>query len=277
MLPPEACSGALSAISRAGLANVIGGRVSEGMPRYSTFAAGSTTAATLASSMRRHLESQPFRDALSATILLGRGVLDGRRMPLAPTLALFAGLRKLRDLDHYAGFLNIPFSSGVERLFETDYRLRYAPSLPPGARALEHRIPGGEHWAHPIDDYLLLARSGIDEPMIHPLGSHEWRLELKEPARWKRAELTVYDFLLEPELVFRVTLNRTLTLDFRNDPAVYVERRNANFPSVSMTFDPRVLRPGTNLIRIEVGATPGTRYLGLKRGNSLTKVRLAWD
>ena len=277
LLPPEACSGALSAISQAGLAEMIGGQLSKGMPEYSVFAAGSTTAATLASSLRQHLDTQPFRDTLSLMLLLGRGVLDGRRLPLDQSLALVSGLRKLRDLEHYAGFLNIPFSAGIERLFETDYRLRYAPALPPGSRFLEHTIPGGAHWGYPIEDYLLLAQSGIDTPQIHPIGSHEWQVDLKEPSRWRRAELTAFDFRLEPELLFRVTINRALTLDLRNDPAVYVERRNVVFPSVSMTFDPRVLRAGPNRIRIEIGANPGTRYLGLKRGNQLTKLRLAWE
>ncbi len=277
LLPPEACSGALSAISQGGLAEMIGGQLSKGMPQYSVFAAGSTTAATLASSLRQHLDSQPFRDTLSLMLLLGRGVLDGRRLPFDQSLALVSGLRKLRDLEHYAGFLNIPFSAGIERLFETDYRLRYAPALPPGSRFLEHTISGGEHWGYPIDDYLLLARSGIDTPQIHPIGSHEWQVDLKEPSRWKRVELTAFDFRLEPELVFRVTINRALTLDLRNDPAVHVEGRNTVFPSVSMTFDPRVFSSGPNLLRIEIGATPGTRYLGLKRGNQLTKLRLAWE
>ncbi|MBI4872586.1 MAG: serine/threonine protein kinase [Candidatus Riflebacteria bacterium] len=277
LLPPSACSGALSGISKTGLDGLVAGKKSDGMPRYQPFADGDAVASGLAASMRRHLGSLPFAGDLSAMLLLGPGLLENRRLTAEQTSSLYAGLRKLRALDHYARFLHIPFSSGVEHLFEKDYRVRHAPAIALGPQALEHAIPGGECWAHPIDDYLLLARTGIDEFSVHPLGAHEWRFALREPSRCKRAELTAFELRLEPELVFRVTLNGKLTLDFRSDPARTFEHKNDLLPSVSMTFDPRFLRPGENLVRIELDGAAGTRYLGLKSRNRLSRLRLAWE
>ncbi len=276
-LPPEVCQGAMVVLAAGpGFAGALKGERTALMPRYLRFPVGDPRALGLARVVREYVEKQPFHKLLKKLALIGRGLLDQRRMGVHQTGRLLAALSKLRDLDYYTNFLNIPFSVGIEGMFDKDFKVRRELG-PTTAGALEQVIPGNGTWCHPFKEYQLVQTTQIDPGSIACTPPYDWKLALQNPAGWKRAELSLVDVRLETELYFKVTVNRTLVLTYRNDSSINAEAKSNRAPALAMTIDPRFLVNGENVIHVEITATPGTRYLGLKKMNTLKALRLSWE
>ncbi|MBI3891674.1 MAG: protein kinase [Candidatus Wallbacteria bacterium] len=102
--------------------------------KYDPFASGDATAQSMAEEMRQWLTGVPVRGELAAFLKLGRGFFDSRHgMTQEALLALYEGIWKCRDMEHYAAVLRIPFRMGAEELFQQNYRVRYSPLLPSAA------------------------------------------------------------------------------------------------------------------------------------------------
>ncbi|MBI4867282.1 MAG: serine/threonine protein kinase [Candidatus Wallbacteria bacterium] len=276
-LPPAVCSGAIATIQAVGIDGIFKGQSAGPRPSYSHFTPGDPAALPLATEIRSHLESRPFAPILRELLVLGRGVFDDRRIPADSTARLLQHVEKFRSLDYFAAFLAIPYSSGVDSMFVNDCRPALQPAISNPLGALEETLPEGTAFAHPYKEYLLGERTGLDKRSMKLLGSFDWNPVLGSPQRWSRSELSLLDLRLEPELLFRVTINRQLVLTFRNDPLAIVQDRAGQMPTLSVTFDPRFLKPGENHIHLEISETPGTRYLGLRTANGLRALRLTWQ
>jgi serine/threonine protein kinase len=246
--------------------------------RYYSFAPGDPLANKLATELAAQLSSQPFMRQLPMLVALGHGTLDSRLLSPELELEFLRAARALAHVDYFAGFLRIPFATGVQRFFLRDFQLSSRPILRTPSGNLTETLPEKAVWVHPLREYRFARLQGMVEADLIHRNSHEWRFELSKPQEWKTAELLLLGVRLETELLFRVTINGNLILDFRNEPAVNLDNRNELIQnSLSMAFDPRLLRGGPNSVKLELLATPGSRLLDVRFRSKLRALKLAWE
>jgi serine/threonine-protein kinase len=274
LVPESACTGASDLLIKTGIDGLLLGNFQGKKPTYVGFPDGDPQAKELAAKLRAHLAPQPFVPVLSTLTLLARGFLDERRVPVDSTRRFVDAVRKLQDVDYFAKALNLPCSTGVDRLLGRDFRLEAPSSLPAATIQVDSTVAEPQKFAFPWRHYQSFSKAELVPPeSVGRLWFHDWKPALPDPARWKRATLCLLDVRLDTELMFRVTVNGKLTLDFRHTTPASSGFK-ANLPLLAMSFDPRFLEDGPNRLHVELAQTPGTRFLGLKLESHLASLRL---
>ena len=276
-VPESACTGASDLLIKTGIDGLLLGNFQGKKPTYVGFPDGDPHAAELAGKLETHLAVQPFMSTLSTLTLLSRGLLDDRRVPVDSTVRFLDAVRRLQDVDYFSKVLNLPCSTGVDRLLGRDFRME-APSQPPaGSFQADSKVPEPQKFAFPWRHYQSFTTADLVPPEdLGRLPFHDWKVALPDPARWRRATLCLFDVRLDTELMFRATINGKLTLDFRHTAPAKSGSR-ATLPVLAMSFDPRFLEDGPNRIHVELAQTPGTRFLGLKLEGRIASLRLVGE
>ncbi|MBI4871085.1 MAG: protein kinase [Candidatus Riflebacteria bacterium] len=276
-LPSSVCTGAWSSIARTDLSALLVGDKPPEVSYYVPFPAGDPLAARLAGALRDRLRLEPYQQDLEALSFLGPAVFEDRTASPETLETVLATLRKLRDIDYYCAFVAVPYSTGVEQLFRSEFRPGYTAHLGKKAACTEERLSMKAAWAHPMKEFRTLLGAGFSAAGVIPVDRHEWHPVLPQTSTWKRAELSLISVKLDSELVFRVTVNRRVVLDFRHEPNKALGKRASILPVLAMQVDPRIFHAGPNDLVVELVATPGSRGLGFKKNMRLGGLRLAWD